>query len=287
MTVHVFYHGSDFDGICSAAIVYRATFMNTPDLRLYPINYGDDFPWGEINKDDEVVMVDFALQPYELMLKLQEKAAKVTWIDHHKTAIESPHLVHCGLPGKREIGTAACELTWEYYEPDWPMPKVVRLLGRYDVWDHEDENTLPFQYAARMDKRLQDPKAALWQGLFLDGGNAVENMLISGRYILDYIRQENEKYATTMFELEWKGLRFLVANRCLANSLVFESRYNPEKHDAMMAFGFYRNKWCFSLYSDKPEIDVSAIAVEMGGGGHKGAAGFSATEIPFALPKKR
>jgi nanoRNase/pAp phosphatase (c-di-AMP/oligoRNAs hydrolase) len=38
-----------------------------------------------------------------------------------------------------------------------------------------------------------------------------------------------------------------------------------------------------SLYSTKPEIDCGEIARTFGGGGHKGAAGFQCTELPFAI----
>jgi len=45
MTIRVFYHNQDLDGYRSGAIVkYRF-----PDAVMYPINYGDEFPWGEIS----------------------------------------------------------------------------------------------------------------------------------------------------------------------------------------------------------------------------------------------
>ena len=36
-----FYHKSDLDGVCSAAIVKRFV----PDCELYGVDYGEEFPW--------------------------------------------------------------------------------------------------------------------------------------------------------------------------------------------------------------------------------------------------
>lgn len=39
-----FYHNADFDGLCSAAIVYR----NVPGVELVGINYGDVFDFERV-----------------------------------------------------------------------------------------------------------------------------------------------------------------------------------------------------------------------------------------------
>lgn len=74
----------------------------------------------------------------------------VTWIDHHKTVIEA--VKDYNVKGKRRIGTAACELTWEYLFDDIETPDVVELLSAYDVWDHdrfEWSDVMAFQYGMR------------------------------------------------------------------------------------------------------------------------------------------
>ena len=42
----------------------------------------------------------------------------------------------------------------------------------------------------------------------------------------------------------------------------------------MIGYCYTGTKWSISLRSSKPEFDVSIIAKQRGGGGHKGAAGF-------------
>ena len=49
-----FYHSSDLDGHCSGAIV-KARF---PECEMIGINYGQPFPWGDIEEGEIVYMVD-------------------------------------------------------------------------------------------------------------------------------------------------------------------------------------------------------------------------------------
>jgi oligoribonuclease NrnB/cAMP/cGMP phosphodiesterase (DHH superfamily) len=138
-----FYHSSDLDGICSAAIVkYRY-----PECELIAIDYDyNHHIFDSVSVGETVFMVDFsALSEHMRYLKYH---TDFIWIDHHKTAIEKCSKLE-PIAGIREIGKAACELTWEYLFPNKTMPEAVRLLGRYDVWDHSDPNTLPWQYGMR------------------------------------------------------------------------------------------------------------------------------------------
>jgi len=78
-----FYHSADLDGHCSGAIVKHFN----PECEMFPINYGQTFPWEKIQEDEWIYMVDFSLQPFEDMVKLNQ-SCNLVWIDHHATAIE-------------------------------------------------------------------------------------------------------------------------------------------------------------------------------------------------------
>src|SRR5574340_1146574 len=143
-----FYHSADLDGKCSAAIV-KLTF---PDVELIGINYGDPFPWDRIEGGETVFMVDFCLQPFEDMERLNS-ICHLTWIDHHNTAIEEARRRSFCVSGaeRTEVGKAGCELTWEHCMRSVPLPKSVFWLGRYDVWDHHNHpGSLEFQYGMRL-----------------------------------------------------------------------------------------------------------------------------------------
>ena len=275
-----FYHSADLDGHCSGAIVKRFH----PDIELIGINYGDKFPWGKV-KNALVYMVDFSLQPFIEMERLFNEAHSVIWMDHHKSAIEEYEASNYKLDGiHRAIlidGKAGCEITWDFLYPTIPMPTAVRLLGRYDVWDHSDQKTMPFQWGMRMFDTFPDKYD--WENVFTNNDFLIHT-LNTGKTLLEYRDMENLKYAKSCsFETELDGLRCIAINKMLTNSQMFDSVWDKDKYDAMLTFGWRKGSWTVSLYSTKAKIDVSAIAKARGGGGHKGAAGFQCSQLPFML----
>ena len=68
-----FYHSADLDGHCSGAIVKYAH----PECELIGINYGDKFPWESIGQDETVYMVDFSLQPFSDMIRLNKACSLI------------------------------------------------------------------------------------------------------------------------------------------------------------------------------------------------------------------
>lgn len=271
-----FYHKADMDGRCSGAIVK----MKYPDCEMIGINYGDDFDWDSIEKDEVVYMVDFSLQPFGDMRRLNN-FAKLHWIDHHKTSLEEAYTSGFLASGGQStaVGLAGCELTWRYFGGKG-IPRFVFLLGRYDVWDHANHpGSLEFQYGLRNRGECL-PEDPIWPELF--DVELVQQIINEGSLLLGYEKKQNAAYVRACaFETTLDGLNLIACNKGLANSLLFESVYDPAKHDAMCVFVRRNGQWKVSLYTTKSEIDVSAICKVRGGGGHKGAAGFQCDELPF------
>lgn len=269
-------------------------FFN-PECEMIGINYGQEFPWDSIQKDEWVFMVDFTLQPFDGMERLRDWTY-LTWIDHHKTEIEESTRRGFMCDGIRAIGTGACELTWRFLnpDPDAMLPLSIRLLSEYDVWNHADHKTLPFQYGVRMEPDTLPTNQVFWKRLFNDGGY-VRQFIINGELLLKYEEQQNAKFCkayafetqlscTVGEHFEVNHFKAICANRGFTNSKVFDSVYNPARHDLMITFCRLKppvHKWTVSLYSTKEDIDCGMIAKTFGGGGHKGAAGFQCEQLPF------
>ncbi len=285
MSLHAFYHSADLDGHSSGAIIKH----RFPEAELHPINYNQPFPWEIITSADTVYMVDFGLQPFEKMVRLSA-SCRLIWIDHHISAIEACKAYGETILGKREVGKAACELTWEYLYPNIGMPKFVHLLGRYDVWDHRDHaewdmEILPFHYGLGIEDTDPSRNWAFWDNLFKADNAVYECIIGHGKVILAYVTQSNIHYMRShAYEIQFEGLRALVVNIGNVSSKFFENMYTPAKHDIMIAYSCIRGQfWGVTLYSDKPEVDCAVLAQKYGGGGHKGAAGFSCKELPFRI----
>lgn len=268
----IFYHSSDEDGRCSGAIVKIAH----PEARLYGIDHGDEFPWDEI-QDQDVVMVDFSLPTISDMLKLKKESKSFTWIDHHISAIKETEGHE--FDGVRDSDFAGCENAWNYYFPDKPMPETVKLIGRYDVWDHSDPRSLTFHYGLQLYMTYPGAYIDLWKEWFK---NFPEDILKEGEVVERFVERDNARYTSSCsFETELDGFKCIAVNKLITNSQLFDSVWNEEKYDIMLTFGLINRKWKISLYSTKEDVDVSKIAKSHGGGGHKGAAGFMCDELPF------
>lgn len=230
-----------------------------------------------MNKYDKVFVVDvsFGNRTRFLFDEWKEKGIDVVWIDHHKTAIDD--MRDYEVKGKRCIGTAACELTWEYLFDDIETPNVVELLSAYDVWDHdrfEWSDVMAFQYGMRGYCGLDVDMAAK----VMDGDHDfIYDMIRNGEAILEYIVEKNRgEMKMFSFEADIFGYKAICMNTTEFNSTTFESMYNPKRHDLMMPFCWNGRFFRCSFYTTKEEVDVSALARKAypGGGGHKAAAGF-------------
>lgn len=281
-----FYHKSDLDGQCSGAIVKH----RYPECEMFGVDYDDTLPkitedlGLKYNPGEDIYVVDFSFAVEEMLYLQTVTKGRLIWIDHHKSAIEKTEAFW--FDGIQNILFSACELTWRFiYDHSYSIgyvPDVVSLLGRYDVWGHDSQPfILEFQYGMRSLGNLRPDREEamlIWSSLF-ESNEDVQYIITDGSAILRYQKSEDEKYAKSMFyECEFEGHRVIVINKALANSKIFDSVYDPGKHDIMVLFSVTSKSLKYSLYCDKPGIDVSKIANKYGGGGHKGAAGFYSEE---------
>ena len=271
------YHIADHDGKGSAAIV-KSKF---PETELMGLNHDMDIPYEEIEKHDKIVICDIAL-PVKYMFELNKKI-DLTWIDHHVSVInEYEELMKSGeyepIKGKREVGTAALVLTWQYFYPQKELPEGLRLLGLNDIYDLRDRRVRPFEYAVQT-YGVNRPTDKIWQMLINSEVN-IKEMVEKGNAILSWVRNRNYRLVRGMaFESEYNGLRCICSNMAQGQSEFFDSLDNQRDFDFMVNFFMNKkNKWNLTFYTYKNDVDVSKIAAEFGGGGHAKAAGASSLD---------
>ena len=285
----IIYH-TDIDGHLSGAILHEHLADRNPIMVRR--NYDDEFDWSLIDKDTEVWMADLSLQPWTEMIRLQQEAGKLIWIDHHKSAIayydEWVEAEGSPIDGRRQDGIAACRLCWEYCNPGVPLPRAVFLADRYDVWQWQDvPGAIEYQYGTKFyetDPATRDGQDFWFQQLNpIKADSLVKQVEEEGKLLMRYKERSNSSYMSdNCFETEIDGLKVVAVNR-KGNSQQFDSVFNPEKHHAMLTFAWAKGMWTVSLYTSRKDVDVSAVAKKHGGGGHAGAAGFQCQELPFEL----
>jgi oligoribonuclease NrnB/cAMP/cGMP phosphodiesterase (DHH superfamily) len=269
------------DGKCAAAIVFRSQVWMYQDgvtaltPEMIDIDYKDIVDLKTILPNEEIWIVDFSFKP-EVMEELLKITQNITWIDHHKTAMEYKYSKE--LKGIRDNNFSGCELTWNYLHPTIPMPKIVKMLGRYDVWDFskygEDLNRL--QAGIRLFDH--NPENLNWTEWFKNYADLSKEL--EGGYFA--LRYRNNQYASLIkawsFWATFEGYKAICCNAGSVSSQLFDSI--KEDYDLMIPFIFDGIQWKISLYTKK-DIDCSEIAKKYGGGGHKQAAGFQCKELPF------
>ena len=283
-----FFHGGDLDGHASGAIIKK----QFPEIELYGIDYEDPFPWDMIEDDrpDTVVMADFSL-PMEDMQRLKDACGQLIWIDHHATSIKNAADFGFATMGLRQVGTAACELCWQFFFTNQKMPTAIYLLGRFDVYDLQaDPRILDFQFG--MLGRVTDPASqdskAIWD-LLLGGSGwelrlAIDDICQVGGFIQDYQALRDAKYMKRYaFLTTLDGLPALAVNIGTGGSLKFQDDPRVSDVDLLISFAKLPSGWLCNLYSDKADVDCGAIAQQHGGGGHRGASGFRTFELPFGI----
>lgn len=256
--IQVFYHSADLDGRCCGEIARRALPSNT---ELVGIDYGQPFTF---NPDAiKIYCLDWVPQPWV-------DDPRIFVIDHHKTSL--------GRPGIVDMSFAACELAWGYFMGAKSLPRSVQLLGQYDSWRKGpmwETDVLPFQWGMRAEET--QPGSHIWYQVFAD---EIDSIIQLGKKILIYQEQADRIRMQRAFPLTFEGLRFIVVLGGPAGSNAFKSVWDPAKYDAMMVVEY---GWKVSMYTEKPNIDLSVIAKKYGGGGHAGAAGFQPNNPGYFL----
>jgi len=169
------------------------------------MNYWDKFRHAQVEEGEMILILDFSLPP-EDMVRLVERAGQVYWIDHHDTHLQSAEAHgYADIPGVRIDGSdkdqpAACELAWSFFmdesdglyaemPAEWrtPVPRAVELIGRYDMWDHDDTpNVLAFQEG--MKSIPNDPGSRIWDEVISFQGGTVTPEGVAGN-IANIVRE--------------------------------------------------------------------------------------------------
>jgi oligoribonuclease NrnB/cAMP/cGMP phosphodiesterase (DHH superfamily) len=300
MNTYIYYHKRDYDGKCSGAIAYKYYTQKGGKVTLVGIDYGEEKLLDRtFTKQDRVVMLDWsASNPPSQMKKIYDEAGQFIWIDHHGTAIKSILNTYPDITfeGYQKEGFAGCELTWLYFKENYSLswnrddlvslPRLVYLLGRYDVWDEQNEEGwdkfLNFQLGFKLYGEM-DPSNKIWDSLFFLEKELEEQIIEDGKKLSKYTTLQNaEQCKLTGFKTHLENYPYSIfaLNTTNKSSITFESI--KDDYDIFSAFTYNGKEWSVSLYSFNPNIiNVGKICKELGGGGHPGAAGFTSKTYPF------
>jgi oligoribonuclease NrnB/cAMP/cGMP phosphodiesterase (DHH superfamily) len=291
--IAILYHKADLDGVLSGVIAYEALIKNPQtNITAFGCDYGDDLKALKLDLFDKIYIIDFS---DEWLLTNEKLKNKITLIDHHISCINKNYNVSKYLIN----GVAACRLTYQFFhnqDYSWlndihyinrlvKEPYIVTLAGEHDIWDKESPDAkyltygisdLSFSNIQFVWNQLRFVFEKAQKGkdkVYIDARRLDEGYDLLNRYVNGRGEGAIEFISNTYLYLKSVKVNIMGLTGYAYNTNIRSSLIAPQKGDFTMVWCYEGNpKIKVSLYSET--VDVSKIAVSLGGGGHRGACGF-------------
>lgn len=260
----IVYHGDCPDGFCSAFIAATRAYRSAV---LVPATYGKPIDETHIT-GKRVLVVDFSWKRAE-MERLAALSAEIVVLDHHKTAeAELAGLDFCVF----DMDRSGAQITWDYLMGDQPRPWYVDYVADRDLWRW----TLPESKVVSAFIMALPHTIEAWKQLDSMG---VADAVLLGKGARMQVDHYVEKVTAQSYAGEWAGHSMKIVNAAYPN-ISDVGNALCEQGAAIGVGWFIRGDGMmqFSLRSIG-DLDVSELAKNHGGGGHKNAAGFQVPEF--------
>ena len=228
-----------------------------------------------------VYILDFSF-PLELMQAIDACAAKLVVLDHHKSAAESltGFACRCGVV-HFDMKKSGARLAWEFFQPERPLPDLVRCVEDRDIWVWQYADSKAFLAALDM-----EPYAfARWADIA--AFDAPKRAAFSARG--QAMDEKFSKLAVDMADgarpVAFNGVKGLMVNvPSVFHSLIGEILSLKSGTFALMWNANKSGGIKVGLRS-QPGFDCIPLARSMGGGGHAQACGFkmAVDQLPALL----
>lgn len=264
----VVFHGACPDGFCAAWVC-----SNVPALKeaeFFPGFFGKDPP-DVTNRD--VVMVDFSY-PRPVLEKMADSCASMLILDHHKTAQEAlVGFSHPKVHVEFDMNRSGAGMAWDNFNPGVARPPLVSYVEDRDLWKKVLPNseevcgwisTLPYEFEA-------------WNEASSMSVNAAAHL---GKMVLAKTKQYVREVSKNARRISFHGYDVPLVN---APQVDISELLDTLRQGEIFAMGWWQRADGIFQYSLRSvgDFDVSKLAKDHGGGGHKNAAGFQSKDFIF------
>jgi oligoribonuclease NrnB/cAMP/cGMP phosphodiesterase (DHH superfamily) len=259
------YHQECMDGFGAAWVVSKK--FRGQEIEFISARYGDSPP-RIFDSSDDVIIVDFSY-PRDTLLKINETAYSLLVLDHHKTA-----QANCdGLDfAEFDINKSGVMMAWEHFFPQKNPPEFLKYIQDRDLWQWK----LPYSKEINAALYSYPMDFEVWDDLqFRLFGTRGSDLVEEGRAILRDRQKTIDSlvsgWAIERLRIGGYDVPCLNCPRWLASDVL-----NILAKGEPFAISYFDSAdgRTFELRSTENGVDVSEIARQYGGGGHKHAAGF-------------
>lgn len=228
---------------------------------------------------------------FEYLLEISKIAKNVIVLDHHKTSFDTyelnKHLCPTNLQIILDMDKSGCQITWDYFFQNKPRPWFVDYVGDRDLWAWKLPNSKEINQVF-FDNNLLDPN-------YLDNitkllnysHEEISEIIKEGSLLLKFQKKQLDIAVVRALEAQiivndkiyniWLGTTTTTDRSDLGNLLANKLLISGVLPDfsATWVYEPKANEWWISLRGHKDSPDLSIIAGNYGGGGHKFASAFS------------
>lgn len=277
----VLYHGRNCpDGFAAALAAWlffegKAEFLG---LDHGDIKSVDDLP---ALAGRAVYILDFSFAP-EIMHGIEERAAKLVMLDHHKSAADKldGFACRCGVVFF-DMKKSGSRLAWEFFQSEQPVPDLIRFVEDRDIWVWQYPESPGFLAALDMEPF----EFARWQEIVSFNAVQLANYIERGKAMDEKFTKLATGIAEGAQSLVFNGQTGLMVNAPgVFHSLVGDILCKKSGTFALLWSSDKSGLIKVGLRSEKG-FDCIPLADSMGGGGHAQACGFkmALTRLPELL----
>lgn len=278
----VIYHANCTDGFTAAWVFHRLQqlFPEAGHFEFFAAAYGTAPPAAALSPGafDRIYLVDFSY-PRDVVKKILTSGGvkDLFLIDHHATAIADLDGLDKEFPNFfafTDVGRSGARLAWDFMMPAAEPPRMLDYVQDRDLWQFK----LPMSkqtnaYIGSVERTFEN-----WDELMLGGDDVVKHARWAAtgealtRSTLKNCK-ELARGADYIDVLEWEGIPVCNCPGHLASDV---GHLLSENAPFAMTYHLAHGKLLFSLRTRRNDVHVGLIAAKLaGGGGHRGAAGFS------------
>lgn len=266
MSTKILYHDKCPDGFTAAWAAWKR-FGDTAEY--IPVSYGQT-PYEGSTGQDDVYLLDFCY-PASVLRTLP--ARKLVILDHHKTAQADLELFK-GKPEDEiifDMERSGAGIAWDYFHME-PRPEIVNYAEDHDLW----------LYKLRGSREIRALFMATpytfesWDSFQADMQYSWNECIDRGETVMGFMSQQVKMICDKSYFEQIGGIDVPVVNATTLYSEVGEELYKRHPEYPYVAYWFKRadGKIHWGLRTGHADIDVSAVAKQYGGGGHRAAAGY-------------
>jgi oligoribonuclease NrnB/cAMP/cGMP phosphodiesterase (DHH superfamily) len=262
------YHANCTDGKGSAL----AAWMKHGDegCKYIPVQYDEKPP--KMKKGAEIYILDFSY-PGLTLEKMAKKHESIVILDHHKTAqstLESVRLPD-NINAVFDMERSGAVISWEYFHPNTDVPELLLHIQDRDLWQWEMNGTKDILTGLNLVDDFRNWKTYLtaWHDTLIIRGSAVNQFI---QIQIDNVLSSEPQWITVGGDkIPVFNIPGFMISECLAQAL----KLYPDSPYAEAYFDIPGKRICSLRSRAGSDVDVSEIAQQFGGGGHRNAAGYS------------